>query len=175
MYLSRMGRKRKFTIKESLKELKMFKPKVDNYRSCKRLAALILIKENTTASLAKISEKLNTNPRTLDTWIKIYKTEGINKLLARDTRKKTSKIITPEIHRQLKQKLHSRENPFSGYVEVQEWLESEHGVKITYQWLWKYMNTKLDSRLKKPRRVNIKKEDGAEDSFFKTALHTETD
>ena len=71
----------------------------------------------------------------------------------------------------LEARLRSKENPFSGYVEVQEWLEKEYNVKIGYQWLWRYMRIKMDSSLKVPRRVNIKKEQGAEEAFLKTAVH----
>jgi hypothetical protein len=52
-------------------------------------------------------------------------------------RRKPSKIITPEILDALESKLTNAENPFSRYVEVQNWLQKEHGVEIEHQWLWK--------------------------------------
>lgn len=45
-------------------------------------------------------------------------------------RHKPSKIITPEIHNALQSRLTNPDNPFSGYVEVKEWLQKEHGVEI---------------------------------------------
>ena len=98
----------------------------------------------------------------------------INQLLVPIKRNKPSKIITPEIYDSLESRLTDPDNPFSGYVEVQEWLQKEHDVEIEYQWLWKYMKTKLNSVLKVPRKSNIKKNKEAEDSFFKTALYAKS-
>ena len=169
-----MARQREFSIKESTEELESYKPKVSGYKSSQRLNALILIKTKKGKTLLSTAEQFGVHSRTLDRWIKRYNKEGIGKYLSKEKRSKQSKIIAPEIHKELEEKLHSSVNPFSGYVEVQEWLLKEHGVDIEYQWLWKYMKTKLNSVLKVPRKSNIKKEEGAEASFFKTAQQTGT-
>lgn len=163
-----MARKREFVIKESFEELNAFKPLIDNYKKAQRLNALILLKENPKAALPSVADRANVHSRTLDGWIKIYKDQGIEKLLSTETRNKPSKIITPEIHAAIEEKLKDEEQPFSGYVEVQEWLKEQFEVDIEYQWLWKYLRTKFNTRLKVPRKVNIKKKEGAEATFFKT-------
>ena len=159
-----MGRHRTFTIKESLEELEAFKSKVSGYKSSQQLKALILIKSeqyNTFSSRGALCYA--------STLAKRYKEQGIEQLLLPLKRNKLSKFITLEIHSALEARLHQSDNPFSGYVEVQQWLWDTYQVKIGYKWLWAYMRTKMNSRLKVPRKTNIKKEQDAEASFFKTA------
>ena len=164
-----MGRHRTFTIKESLEELEAFKARVTDYQSSQQLNALILIKSDQYDTLDNVSSHLGVHYATLQRWLKRYKEKGIEQLLLPLTRNKPSKFITPEIHKALEARLHQSDNPFSGYVEVQQWLLDTYQVKIGYKWLWAYMRTKMNSRLKVPRKTNIKKEQNAEASFFKTA------
>lgn len=165
-----MGRKRNLTIKEDISELKSYKTKTLDYNSSKRLEALILLKSNEYKTLEATAEHLGVNYTTLCKWIKRYKDKGIDGYLAKFTTSKESKIITKEAHEALEKRLHDENNPFSGYAEVQQWLRDGFGIEIEYQWLWKYMRTKLNSRLKVPRKVNVKKEEGAEASFLKNAV-----
>ena len=165
-----MGRTRTFTIKESLEELDAFKSAVKDFQSSQQLQALRLIKSGNYATLKDVASHVGVHYTTVQRWIKRYKEEGIERLLMPLTRNKPSKFITAEIHKILEARLRDKNNPFSGYVEVQEWLEKHHGVKIGYKWLWKYMTTKMNSRLKVPRKTHIKKAPDAQESFFKTPL-----
>lgn len=162
-----MGRRRNFAITEDLLELENYKLQVKDYRSSQQLKALVLLKQEE-KTLVEISSCLDIHFTTLERWIKSYQTKGIEKFLGGIKRAKPSKLITPGIHQQIEERLKSSRNPFSGYVEVQQWLLKEHGVEIEYQWLWKYMTTKMNSKLKVPRKTNVKKEPQAEESFFKT-------
>ena len=164
-----MGRHRTFTIKESLEDLESFKSKITDYQSSQQLTAFILIKSEHYNTLGEVSSHLGIHYVTLNRWLKRYKEVGLEQLLLPITRNKPSKVITPEIHSALESRLYQSDNPFSGYVEVQQWLWDTYGVKIGYKWLWAYMRTKMNSRPKVPRKTNIKKERDAEDSFFKTA------
>lgn len=164
-----MGRHRTFTIKESLEELDSFKSSVINYQSSQKLNALILIKSEQYKTLGEVSSHLGVHYATLQRWLLRYRKEGVEHLIQPITRNKPSKFITPEIHTALESRLGQSDNPFSGYVEVQQWLLKTYNVKIGYKWLWAYMRTKMNSRLKVPRKTNIKKEQDAEASFFKTA------
>ena len=163
-----MGRIRTFEITEDVIALENYKLKVKDYRSSQLLKALLLLKQGE-KTLVEISVSLEIHFTTLERWIKSYQTKGIEKFLDGITRNKPSKLITPSIHQQIEDRLKSSGNPFSGYVEVQQWLLQEHGVEIEYQWLWKYMTTKMNSKLKVPRKTNVKKDPEAEESFFKTA------
>lgn len=163
-----MGRHRNFIIKETLDDLNTYKSQVKDYKSSQQLKALVYIKSEKHKNLTETAKACDVHYSTLQRWIVQYKEQGIEGLLKPEKRNKPSKIIPKEVHVELKEKLGSSENPFSGYVEVQEWLLKEHEIKIEYQWLWKYMKTKLNSVLKVPRKTNVKKDKAAEDSFFKT-------
>lgn len=163
-----MARLREFKIIESFEELNSLKSTINKYKTAKRLDAIILLKDEPTMSLSSISKILKISARTLSEWIKIYKENGLEALLAKETRNRQSKILTPEIHKKLEEKLNDELNPFSSYVEVQEWLKEEFEVHIEYQWLWKYLREKFNTRLKVPRKVNIKRNEEAGSAFLKT-------
>lgn len=69
----------------------------------------------------------------------------------------------------MKDRLKDPNNPFSGYVEVQKWLKDKFGVEIEYQWLWKYMRTKMGTGLKVTRKNHAKKVPKSGEVFFKNA------
>ena len=169
-----MGRHRKFDIKESEEKLKSYKLEVSSYKLSQKLQALLIINSNPKKTLTEVANELGIHIATLQRWLQHYRIHGIASYLKPLKRNKASKI-TPEIHEVLEKRLHDPNNPFSSYVEVQEWLLKEYGVKIGYKWLWSYMTTKMNSKLKVPRKVNIKKVEDAETSFFKTTCHTTID
>jgi len=169
-----MGRQKRFEIKETLVELKSYKCKVSNYKSCQRLRALILLKEDSLISLTTVAEQLAISTRSLSRWILLYKKKGIEAYLAPETRDKPSKIITQEIHESMENRLKITNNPFNSYMEVQQWLKKEHNIEIEYQWLWKYLKSKMGTTLKVPRKSHSKKDPEAAEVFFKNAFPTKT-
>lgn len=169
-----MGRKGTFQVKETLSELKNKRSEISNYKSSQKLQALILMKTNPEQFQSSIAEQLTISSRTLSRWINAYKKDGLKLYLAAERRNKASKIISPEVHRALEKRLKQPNDPFSGYVEVQQWLKDHFDVDIEYQWLWKYMRTKLGSVLKVPRKSHAKKDPEAGEAFFKNAGDTGT-
>ncbi len=127
-----MGRHRTFTIAESLEELETFKAKVNDYQSSQQLNALILIKSEHYKTIEEVASHLGVHYATVQRWLKRYKEQGIEHLLSPLTRNKPSKFITPEIHQALESRLRDGNNPFSSYVEVQQWLLDTYQVKIGY-------------------------------------------
>ena len=115
-----MGRHRKFTIDQGLEELKSHRGEITDYQSSQQLNALILIKSGEYSTLEGVASHLGISSRTLQRWLKRYREHGLDDLLSPLTRNKPSKVITPEIHQELEQRLRSKDNPFSGYVEVQQ-------------------------------------------------------
>ncbi|GAB1858425.1 helix-turn-helix domain-containing protein [Flavobacteriaceae bacterium MHTCC 0001] len=164
-----MGRISQIHIKEDLVTLESYKQKVTNFKSSQKLELLFLVSSGQYKSLGAIAPILSINYSTLHRWLQIYKTRGINYYLSPSRRNRSSKLITPTIHKELEELLKQETVRFNGYKEVQQWLESHHGVKIQYQWLWKYLTTKMGTTLKVPRKSNVKKNKEAEAEFFKTA------
>ena len=123
-----MGRHRAFTIKESLAELEGLKPKVTDHRSSQQLKALISIRAEQYSTLTQIASHLGMHYTTLQRWLRRYREQGIEDLPSPIMRNRPSKFITPKIHQEIEARLHSREDPFSGYVEVQQGLSRTYDV-----------------------------------------------
>lgn len=81
---------------------------------------------------------------------------------------KKSKIITPEIHKGLEERLNSSEKGFLGYWEAQQWVSNQHGVQVKYHWLRQYLIKHFKTKLKSPRKSHYKKDYQAVDAFLKT-------
>jgi len=80
-----------------------------------------------------------------------------------------SNIVTSEMHEGLSKRVHDPENGFSSYVEAQNWVEQEFGVKMNYHWLRDYMIKRFKTKIKQPRKSHIKKKEQGIESFLKTA------
>ena len=158
------------TLKEDLSTLKSFTSNVYDFKSSQKLRLLISLSsiDKDVEALKTVSEKLSIPYSTAHRWFKDYKEKGIEAFLSKNKRNKPSKIITPLIHQELETILKNPKAKFNGYKDVQEWLKREHNIDIEYQWLWKYMTTKLKTSLKVPRNNHIKKDSEAQADFFKT-------
>ncbi len=164
-----MGRNSQIQIKETLGALNNYKTFVTSYKSSQKLELLLLIQSGNSTSLSAIAAHLSIDYSTLHRWLRSYREKGIEAYLQPSKRNRASKIITPSIHKELEELLRQERAVFNGYKDVQHWLEANHGVKIEYQWLWKYLTTKMGATLKMPRKSNVKKDKEASAEFFKTA------
>lgn len=106
--------------------------------------------------------------QTLVGWLTKYRKSGISGIVIKPTRNKKSKIITPEIHQGLKDKLENSNNPLRGYWDVVDWVFQEYGVTIKYHWLRQYLIKHFKTKLKSPRKSHYKKDKEAVNAFLKT-------
>lgn len=166
-----MGRKSTLIIKQSEQELLILLKKQKSHKNHQKLNCLLHLKRCTFCKLDDLAKSQTISASTLDKWIRLYRDQGLDALLAPIQGKRTSNIITPTIHQGLKERLQSIDNPFLGYWDAKSWILQTYGVEIEYQWLWKYMTTKLNAKFKIPRRSNIKKDKEAENAFLKTAQY----
>ncbi len=151
-----MGRKAQIEVKESASELRKLQLQQKSFKKEKRVLALLKIKQGKAGTRANLANFLGVGLRTLETWLTIYSREGLEKLLEVKPRRKRSKLITPEIHEALKERVNDKSNPFLGYLEAKQWIQDEYGVNITYHWLRKYMISRFGTKLKAPRKSHIK-------------------
>ena len=163
-----MGKAAYLDITESLSELKLLASKQKSIKGEKRVKALILIKENKFKTREEVSDYLGIHIRTLERWVNKYKSSGINHLIQDKPKNKQSKIITPEIHKGLEERVNNSNNPFLGYWDAQEWVNEKYGVQIKYQRIREYLKQHFKTKLKTPRKSHYKKDLEAEDAFLKT-------
>ncbi|GAA5220472.1 helix-turn-helix domain-containing protein [Membranihabitans marinus] len=142
-----MGKIQEIYIKESLEDLNRIKSAQTTLKFEKRVLALIRIKRGDSGTRNQLANYLGVGKRTLEKWLSIYSSHGIEELTNIKPRRTSSKIITPEIHQGLEEKLKDTENPFLSYYDAQHWVEKEFGVSVNYHWLRKYMLTKFDTKI----------------------------
>ena len=107
-----MGRKAILEIKESDSELKKLLLKQKTLKAEKRLKSLLSIKSGKFETRQELADFLGIHIRTLERWLVNYKDGGVETMLTDKPKNKSSKIITPQIHKGLSQRVHDPNNRF---------------------------------------------------------------
>ena len=163
-----MGKVAYLDITESLIELKELASKQKTLKGEKRVRSLIYIKQNKFKTRQEVSDFLGVHIRTLERWIHNYKSAGIGQMIYDRPKNKQSKIITPEIHKGIEQRVNDPNNPFLGYWDAQEWVNEKYNVQVKYQRIREYLKQHFKTKLKAPRKSHYKKDVEAEEAFLKT-------
>ena len=170
-----MGMKSSIEVSERLETLKELQAKQRNIKSEKRILRLILLKTNKFKTHRLIATYLGICRQTLVLWMARYRKLGIEGILLSSTRAKKSKIITPEIHQGLSEKLKDAKLSLRGSWDAQQWVLSHYGVEVKYHWLSAYMIKYFKTKLKSPRKSHYKKDAEAVKAFLKTLPTTLND
>lgn len=163
-----MGKKAELSISESIEKLEKLYSRQATLQKQKRVLALLRIKRQDDSTREDLANYLGVHIRTLERWIKSYKQGKIAGLVTDLPRRTGSKIITPEIHRGLQDRVNSQKNSFKGYWDAQRWIEKEYGVKVKYQRVREYLIQYFGTKVKTPRKSHVNKDDGAV-ALFKNA------
>mgnify|MGYP000017610326 FL=1 len=164
-----MGKKAILDIKESNLELKKLLVKQQTLKGEKRLKSLLAIKSGKFETRQALADSLGIHIRTLERWLVNYRAGGVDMMLTDKPKNKTSKIITPEIHKALSQRVHDPKNPFLGYWDAQDWVKQEFGIDVKYQRIREYLIQHFKTKPKTPRKSHYKKDVEAEKAFLKTS------
>ena len=163
-----MGKKAILDIKESNSELMKLLLKQKTLKGEKRLKSLLAIKSGKFETRQELADFLGIHIRTLERWLVNYNAGGVEMVLTDKPKNKSSKIITPQIHKGLSQRVHDPNNPFLGYWDAQSWVEQEYGVAVKYQRIREYLIQHFKTEPKTPRKSHYKKDVEAEKAFLKT-------
>ena len=163
-----MATARTFPIKESYLELVSLQRKQTLYRVEKRVIWLIELQKGKFSTRESLTTYLGINLRTQERWIQRYISAGIEGLLSDKPKNLKSRIITPEIHQGLSNRLHSSEGAFLGYWDAVQWVKDQYGVDVKYHNLRRYLIQHFKTKLKTPRKSHYKKDVSAEKAFLKT-------
>ena len=159
----------KIEVKEGLEELERIKRIQTSLAKEKRVVALIRITNNADKTRQDLSNYLGVNRKTLRVWLMEYQSGGIEKMLEVRAKRKGSKIITNEIHKGLESRVKDSHNSFKGYWDAQNWVKEEYNVDVKYQRIREYLIQHFGTKVKKPRKSHIKKDEGAVALFKNTA------
>jgi transposase len=107
---------------------------VDKPQLLKRLQCIKL--KNRGWKHREVAEFLGINPATVSVWIKLYKGEGIEKLLQWGYQGRVS-ILSPEQQEQLKQR--NKEQPFSAAKEAMGYIEEKFDMSFHLHYVQKLL------------------------------------
>ena len=123
-----MGMISTIEVSKRLETLEELQAEQRNIKSEKRILCLILLKTNKFKTQQLIADHLGICRQTLALWMARYRKLGIEGILLSATRAKKSKLITPEIHEGLSEKLKDAKLSLRGYWDEQQSVLSHYGV-----------------------------------------------
>ena len=161
-----MGRLLKIEISETVDELKKLLNLAENQKVKERIQILYWLKSEQAKSENAIANLTGKHRTTISRWLRSYRMGGMNALLVKGQSTGRSRKLNYEIEESLKQELQD-EQGFSSYKEIQTWLQVVHDVEMSYTGVHQLVRYRLKAKLKVPRPVHIKQEQGAAEDFKK--------
>lgn len=173
MYLCNMAKKLTIKIKESEKQLKeLLRSKPIHLHN--RIRMLQLIKKGKIQSKDALAEVLSVSNHSIHRWRTHYR-QGGTVALFEDKRGGYKKAaINGAVYRAVEKRLSSPRDAFRSFVELQQWLEEQWGVRMQYQALWKFVGTRFGAKLKVARKSHIHKSEVLVEDFKKNRRAAKT-
>ena len=163
-----MSKPKEFTIKETVSLLETHRKQQTVFRIEKRLIWLIALKQKRFKTRQELANYLGVSTRSQERWAIKYQQGGIDGLLSDKARHIKSRILTKEIHQGLEKRVNTRDDPFLGYWDAVDWVNSQYGVSVSYHLLRYHLIKHFKTKLKSPRKSHYKKDDQAVTAFLKT-------
>ena len=156
-------------VKEELSELKAMMSIEKDKRKYERLQSLYLKKKNPELTQAEIADITGKNRDTISRWQIKYKKGGLTELLTRNTSEGRPGKLSPEVVKDLKEKLES-EKGFASYFEVIDWLRENYQIEMTYDAVFWICHKRLGASLKSVRKRNPEQDAEAVSEFKKKSF-----
>lgn len=166
---------KKIEIKESLSEIRNLMQSTCSMVSM-RLHILLICKqyEHTGISKLELQKLTGCSHATAHKWRNEYEKHGMGALLTHKltNHRKTSLSKTDMLT--IEQKLSDANNPLTGYIELQHWIERELGKKLPYTTMYNYIRRHCSTKIKVVRRSHINKNPEEGESLKKTSHQSVT-
>ncbi len=158
-------------IKESKQQLQSLLKKQPNSLRSRVVMLLAMKKSKTPLSKIELAQQVGVNPNSIQKWRTIYRQQGIDGLLQHSRGGKRREVITPQVHQAIQKRLHSAEDAFSSFKQLQEWVD-EHFIKgIKYITIHAYVKKHFGAKLKVARKSHIHKSEQSIAEFKKNSGH----
>lgn len=161
-----MSRVLKIEILETVDELRELLGSTKNQNIKERIQTLYWLKSEQVKSENAIANLTGKHRTTISRWLRSYRTGGIEALLTKGKSTGRTRKLNSKIEESLKQELQD-EQGFSSYKEIQIWLQVVHDLEMSYTGVHQLVRYRLKAKLKVPRPVHIKQEEGAAENFKK--------
>lgn len=163
-----MGRVKKPEIREVAEELLRRGRKISHPLAQARLRAFYLYKRGKHSGYGEIAKEVGYGPHAVGQWFRLYKEKGLEACLRINPGgHKRESVIRGKVLEALKAKLADPVNYFTSYKEIQQWLEKEHQIRLSYVHVHDFVRHHLGAKLKVVRRSNLKKNPALEERFKK--------
>lgn len=164
-----MDRNQKYDISESVEDLKLLKRQQTKMYLEKRASAILYLKQERFSNQIDLAHYLGVTQRAVQKWLSVYRKRGLDVLLSSKKRVIKSKFISKEMHDDLASKLKSIDSPLLGYSHAKDYLNTNYNLELGYHVVRDYLRNHLNSRIKRPRKSHVKKDEKAVDAFLKTS------
>ena len=145
-------------ITESLDQLEDRLRLERNPQRKQRLHLLVLLKSQQVRSRQQAARHLALHRNTVAHWLGLYRDGGLERLLSigQPGKPPGQRTLPVEALAALEARL---EDPvgFASYVDVQQWLFDEFGLRVPYKSVYNLVRYHLGAKLKVPRPVHPKK------------------
>ncbi|MBW3545594.1 MAG: helix-turn-helix domain-containing protein, partial [Bacteroidetes bacterium] len=139
-----MGRVDRVEIEESAEELLKRSRNVSHPLAQARLRAFHLYKSGKAREYRQIAFELGYERHAVGQWFKCYREKGLAACLEIDPGgNKRESVIKGKALEELKAKLSDPLNYFSSYKQIQQWLQEEHDIHLSYKHVHKFVHQYL--------------------------------
>lgn len=160
----------KVVIVESANELKEEMNKQFKAREKERLQALYLLKSGKCQQIIEIAEILGRSRSTIHRWLQTYNKGGLSKLIGPGEKPGRKRLIPQWAIAKLEKRL-QQPRGFKSYLEIQQWLESECGIKVRYHVVHELVRYRLGAKRKRPRPAHQNQDIEAVEDFPEQLTH----
>lgn len=162
-----------FKIKESNSDIKKLM-KSSHPMIAKRLHALLVFKQHEETGISKreVAEGIGVNHNSVQTWRNLYIAGGMEKLMHHSKIGYKPSLITLEQEKALKDQMHTPDNGFVGFIELLAWFNEKFNTDVNYKTFHGFVVRKFDAKIKTARKVHIKKDPEAVETFKKTSVRS---
>ena len=140
----------KVVITESAEQLKQLMNQQFQARSKERLQALYWLKTGHCRQIVEIAALLGRSRSTIHRWFQTYQKGGLAQLIGLGNKPGRKRLVPDWAVAKLEKRL-QQPRGFKSYRELQQWLESECGIKVRYHVVHELVRYRLGAKRKKPR------------------------
>jgi len=159
-------------VKESLADLSEQLRQAETSRAKERLQVLYWLKQEKAPSISAIAKAIGKHRNTLQTWLSLYRSSGIEAMLVLKKSQGGVRVIPQWAEQSLAKRLQQPNHGFKSYGQVQQWLAETLGVEAEYHAVYQMTRYRLKAKLKVARPQNCQQDSERRTAFEQTLRTT---
>jgi len=155
-------------VKEGLEDLAAKLQKAKTLKARERLQVLYWLRQDNPPNILTIAKAIGKHRNTLQTWLKMYRTGGVEGMLEVKQSSGGVRVIPQWAEDTLAKRLQDPEHGFASYGAVQQWLSKTLGVEAEYHAVYQMTRHRLKAKLKVARPQHFKQDPAKREAFKQT-------